>query len=260
MVLTEDKLKSLYKKEKFETFTLEKGTIMTPSARQFLLDKNIVIVKAGEENRNVQSKEKIVEQEVKEIIKEVPISPKYVGIAGECYFEKPEHMTQIHGNILVKKDDKRILFRGKLDTFASKWLVVEKEFESYENEKLNSDMESIAQLLKELVKAEVLDIQLKEVNVLGETLEKIKEISHNPKKYYGMPHLFDISAKNLLVTLKLNELRGLSRELEVSGVTAFSNEKGIVEKSDILKALNRLSSAIYVMMLKSEKGEYTTKK
>ena len=30
MVLTEDKLKSLYKKEKFETFTLEKGTIMTP--------------------------------------------------------------------------------------------------------------------------------------------------------------------------------------------------------------------------------------
>ena len=259
MVLTEDKLKSLYKKEQFETFTLEKGTIITPSARQFLVDKNITILSDGESKPKAEQKEKTVTQDVKEIIKEVPVSPKYVGVAGESYFEKPEHMTQIFGNVLVRKDDNRIIFRGKIDSFFSKWLVVEKEFETYESEKLNSDMESIACLLKELVKAEVLDLQLPEIKVLGETLDKIKEISHNPKKYYGMPHLFDISVKNSLTVLKLNELRSLSRELELFGIKAFLNEKGSVERSDILKTLNRLSSAIYVMMLKAEKGEYIKK-
>lgn len=259
MVLTEDKLKSLYKKEEFDTFTLEKGMIVTPSARQFLLDRHIRIVKDGEPSKKIEQKEKPVTQDVKEIIKEVPMSPKYVGVAGESYFEKPEHMTQIHGNVLVRKDDKRIIFRGKIDSFSSKWLVVQKEFEAYESEKLNSDMESLAEFLRELLKAEVLDIQLKEVKVLGETLEKLKEISHNPQKYFGMPHLFGISAKNSLLVLKLNELRSLSRELELAGVKAFLSEKGIEEKSDILTALNRLSSAIYVMMLKAEKGEYTKK-
>ena len=51
-------------------------------------------------------------------------------------------------------------------------------------------------------------------------------------------------------------MRSSSREIEIAGVTAFLNEKGIVTKKEILKALNRLSSIIYVMMLKGEKGEY----
>lgn len=259
MVLTEDKLKSLYKKEKFDTFILEKGMIVTPSAKQFLLDKRIKIIKSGEQIKQVGQKEKLVNQAMKEIIKEVPVSPKYIGIAGESYFEKPEHMTQLYKNILVRKDDKRIVFRGKIDSFFSKWLVVQKEFETYESKVLNLDMESFANFLRELLKAEVLDIQLKEVKVLGETLDKLKEISHNPQKYFGMPHMFNISSENSLLVLKLNELRSLSRELELIGVKAFLNEKGIEEKSDILKALNRMSSGIYVMMLKAEKGEYTKK-
>ena len=107
-----------------------------------------------------------------------------------------------------------------------------------------------------MVLAEVLDIEFEEIKVLGESLDKIKEISHNPKKFFGMGHLFDISVKNSFIVLKLNEMRSISREAEISGVTAFSSERGIVEKREMLKALNRLSSVIYVMMLKGEKGEY----
>ena len=252
MVLTEDKLKSLYKKEEFKQFTVEKGTIMTPSARQFLVDKGIEIVKEGAVPKN-EVQEKVVERER---IIEKPITPKYVGLAGESYFEKPEHMTQISGNILVKKTHERIIFRGKLDSLQSKWLVLQKEFESYGNEKLNKDMESTTAFIKKLVLTEVLDTELEEIKVLGESLDKIKEISHNPKKFFGIGHLFDISVKNSMLVLKLNEMRSVSREAEISGVEAFSNEKGIVEKKEMLKALNRLSSVIYVMMLKGEKGEY----
>lgn len=45
-----------------------------------------------------------------------------------------------------------------------------------------------------------------------------------------MGHLFDISVKNSFIVLKLNEMRSISRETEISGVTAFSSERGIVEK------------------------------
>lgn len=258
MVLTEDKLKSLYKKEEFKQFVVEKGMIMTPSARQFLTDKGIEIVKEGAAPKKIETEvqEKVVERER---IIEKPITPKYVGLAGESYFEKSEHMTQISGNILVNKTHERIIFRGKLDTLQAKWLVLQKEFESYGNEKLNKDMESTTAFIKKMVLAEVLDIEFEEVKVLGENLDKIKEISHNPKKFFGMGHLFDISAKNSILVLKLNEMRSYSREAEISGVAAFSNERGIVEKKEMLKALNRLSSVIYVMMLKGEKGEYGDK-
>lgn len=251
MVLTEDKLKNLYRKEEFKKYVVENGTIMTPSARQFLADKGIEIVKeeAVEEKTAVQ--EKVIERVV-----EKAITPKYIGVAGESYFEKPEHMTQISGNILVKKNDERIIFRGKLDSLQAKWLILQKEFENYGNEKLQKDMESVAIFIKKIVSAEVLDMEMEEIKVLEETLDKIKEISHNPKKFFGIGHLFDISIKNSILVLKLNEMRGNSREVEIAGVTAFSNEKGIVAKKEILKVLNRLSSVIYVMMLKGEKGEY----
>lgn len=251
MVLTEDKLKSLYKKEEFKKFIVENGTIITPSARQFLTDKGIEVVNEGAVEEKTAVHEKVVER-----IIEKTITPKYIGLAGESYFEKPEHMTQISGNILVNKNDKRIIFRGKLDSLKSKWLILQKELENYGNEKLNKDMESVTDFIKKIVLAEVLDTELEEIKVLGETLDKIKEISHNPKKFFEIGHMFDISVKNSTLVLKLNEIRSNCRECEITGVTAFLTEKGIAEKKEILKALNRLSSIIYVMMLKGEKGEY----
>ena len=251
MVLTEDKLKSLDKKEEFKKFIVENGTIITPSARQFLTDKGIEVVKEGAVEEKTAVHEKVVER-----IIEKTITPKYIGLSGESYFEKPEHMTQISGNILVNKNDKRIIFRGKLDSLKSKWLILQKELENYGNEKLNKDMESVTDFIKKIVLAEVLDTELEEIKVLGETLDKIKEISHNPKKFFEIGHMFDISVKNSMLVLKLNEMRSNCRECEITGVTAFLTEKGIAEKKEILKALNRLSSIIYVMMLKGEKGEY----
>ena len=38
---------SFWTVEEFKQFILEKGTIMTPSARQFLIDKGIEILKDG---------------------------------------------------------------------------------------------------------------------------------------------------------------------------------------------------------------------
>lgn len=244
MILTEDKIKAMYREEQFTEFYLEEGTRLTPSAREFLVDKGIEI--------KIGSK-KLISKDVEKVVEEP--KAKYIGLYGEKYLEKPEYMTQLYGNILVNKSNSRIIFRGKIDSFLGKWLVLEKELIENKNSKLNSDLESITSFIKKIQIAEILNKELKEITVLGDSLERIKEISHNPKKYFNQNHMFDISIKNSYVVLKLNEMRGLSRELELAGVEALLNEN----KLDILTALNRLSSAIYVMMLKGESGEYGTK-
>ncbi|MEG0584522.1 MAG: ethanolamine utilization protein, partial [Cetobacterium sp.] len=181
MVLTEDKLKLIFKNEPFTEFVVEEGTILTPSAKQFLTDKSVTILK-----------NKFDKKEVKCLEVEKPTEAKYKGIFGESYFEKPEYMTQIFGNILVRKDSKRIILRGKIDTFLAKWLVLQKELEDKKNSLLNKDMESISQFIKKINLAEILDEELEEIKILGEDLESIKSISHNPKKYFNLNHLFDI--------------------------------------------------------------------
>ena len=49
MVLSEDILKIKYRKEAFDVFEIEKGTLLTPSAKQFLNEKGIRLVIKGEE-------------------------------------------------------------------------------------------------------------------------------------------------------------------------------------------------------------------
>lgn len=249
MVLTEERLRFLYKKdENIKEICLEKGTILTPSARQFLIDKDIKVVdKIVGKHNGVEEVKKIGNEESK---------PKYKGVLGELYVEKPEYMTQIYGNILVKKDDKRIIFRGVIDSFQSRWLVLMKELEEIKNTKLQKDLESVEKFIKNILVSEVIGEALVDIRVLEKSLDEIRDISHNPKKYFNREHLFGICSKDSYTVIKLNEMRALSRELEIKGVEAFVKENGTIERRDILLALNRLSSAIYIMMLRGVTGEY----
>jgi len=59
------------------------------------------------------------------------------------------------------------------------------------------------------------------------------------------------------VVAKLNLLRAQIRELEVSAVDAFYNkESKSVERSDIIMALNRMSSLLFIIMCKYMGGIY----
>lgn len=246
MLLTEEKLRTIYKKnEKMKEIVLEKKTILTPSAKQFLIDKDIKIVEKLDEKKQ-ETLEEIAEEK----------KPKYKGVSGEIYYEKPEYMTQLYGNILVKKNHKRVIFRGVVDSFISRWLVMTKDLENIKNTKLQRDLESVEKFINKILISEVVGEAIGDVMVLDKTLDEIRELSHNPKKYFDRGHLFGISSKDSYLVIKLNEMRTLSREVEIKGVEAFVDESGKVERRDLLLSLNRLSSVIYVMMLKGVTGEY----
>ncbi|MGL6064111.1 MAG: hypothetical protein ACRC0S_03410 [Fusobacteriaceae bacterium] len=250
MVITEYLIKTKLKNSESSSFILEKGMILTPSAKQYLSDKGIFLIKEEEE-----IKEKKEENE--ELKKNVD-KPKFRGLSGEYYYEKPENMTHLSGNILVSKLDKRIVLRGKIDSFLAQWCIVQKKLLDRKNQKLSLDLESVFHFIKKIMISEIENNELPEVTVLGYTFDQIRDISHNPKQNFGLEHLFDINSSYEDLILELNLIRAKVREIELLAVEVFLNNNGAKEEK-IVKAFNRMSSIIYIMMLKSKAGIYGKK-
>ncbi|TYT74290.1 hypothetical protein [Desulfobotulus mexicanus] len=246
-VITESFLRESFRKEIPETFKVEAGQILTPSAAQLLSEKGVKIVRDGA----------YVAGEIPEP-PELPASapaPKYVLAGGGGMFDtKPEHMTRLYGNRLVPKDHPRIFFRGRLDSIQSMILLAQSRIHEKGLKKLVQDLGEVLDLARAIMRAEVLDEVLCERSLMGLREGELREQSHNPEKYFGTKHLL-VSFDMGWVLLTLNELRSSIREVEVLAVKAFRNEYEI-EKPEIIQALNRMSSAVYIMMLKEKSGKY----
>ena len=255
-VITEEKLRKLEKEDKLSTLTVTTKDILTPSAKEFLNQKGIVI-RDNEVAKNTEVKKESIEatstpkQEVEK--KEKPKRQYYDYITGGVYEKKPEYMTQIFGDHLVVKNHKRIILRGKFDTLQAETIKFWKKYEK--NKKLEADFAQAYRFIRDLFISEMVDSEFKERDVLGYDIDTLKEITHNTHKYYKTGHLFEINVEYDEKVIDINCLRALSRECEIAAVDAFYHE-GKTERLDILKALNRLSSIFYLMMLKANNGDY----
>ena len=253
MVLSEDILKIKYRKEAFDVFEIEKGTLLTPSAKQFLNEKGIRLVIKGEESPVSTKQNEFVEEIEEKIIYE---KPKYVGKNGECYFEKPEYMTVVDGNVLISKNSKLISLRGKIDTFLAELLLNTKEIEQSSNNKLIKDIETVIKFIQNIIVAEKLDKILENQILLdSKTIKDIKKIIDNPKEYFKKGHLLEVSLNSDLTIHKLNRLRFLARELEIQAIDYFVEDYK-VNRKDLLEAFNVLSDVIYIIILKYDNGDY----
>ena len=167
---------------------------------------------------------------------------------GKGYAQKPENMTHLRGNVLVKKTDPRIEFRGKLDTLQAQILCAQAAANREGENSLVKDLSEILEFTREILGAEVKDIPVKRICIFGLDSEQIRERSHNVKKYFGINHpIPDYTMGESVLTLNL--LRAQVREAEISAAKAFNEER-----TDIIEALNRLSSAVYILECKTISG------
>lgn len=248
-VITEEKLRKLEKNGDLNNLKITSKDILTPSAREFLNNRKVEFIK-GEEFSKELEKDKEEEKETEKSSKEI----KYRDyITGGMYEKKPEYMTQIFGNDLVVKNHKRIVLRGKFDSLQAETVRYWKKYEK--NKKLEADFSQVYRFIRDLYISEIVDSEFQERDVLGYDIDTLKEITHNTHKYYKTGHLFEINANYDETVIDINSLRALSRECEICAVDALYKE-GKVEREDMLKALNRLSSIFYLMMLKANNREY----
>ncbi len=250
-VLTEYELRGKLRGKDLKEYEVTKDVIVTPSARQYLQEKNIKLVVV--ENKSSEKSNKQTGSEVKE--EPGKIFPKYVCPMGGYVENKPEHMTQLYGNKLVNKDHKRILLRGKLDSLQSKILETQVLANKLGTSEVLKDLEEILGFVRNILRAEVLNEKLDDIVLLGMNDSELREISHNPKKYLNVDHILPNYKMGELV-VALNSIRSATREVEICAFTAFKNEEGEITREDIIRHLNRLSSCFYIMMCKLVAGKY----
>ncbi len=166
---------------------------------------------------------------------------------GGKYEKKPEEMTHLSGNILVPKTHRRIAFRGELDALQARVLLCGMEAEG----QLRQGLQEMLEFLRRLLRCEVLDEPLEEGGLLGLSQEDLREHSHYPQKYYGQSH-FQPQFSDGRRILELNLLRTQIRRTELSCCRAFSDRDGKSTRPDLVRGLNRLSSACYILMIRQK--------
>ena len=253
-IITEIELRDRYAKEKFDNFKLVYPEKLTPSAYEFLNERKIKIVEEPPCNislNDVKSQDSMAFNDKK------IISESYVLMdTGRTIKEKPEEYTHLTGRNLVLKNHKRIIFRGKVDSLEANLINTIIECNSYNSRELAEDLTIILEYTKKIMRAEVLEETLIQVNFKGWSNDEIRDYSHHPEKYFGVSHFVPDPCHGKILAL-LNIIRTQVRELEIVAVSAFYNmKKDSVDRVDIITGLNRLSSLVYIIMCRYLGGFY----
>lgn len=197
----------------------------------------------------------------------LPVSLGYDGWSeGRCVLceqtvsEKASSMTHLGQHQLVAKNDAKLRVQGKLESAVAQVGLVSAQAKA--NPQTNNDF--IARYLRDL---RVLLIGLlsaiKSSEVFSQKLiladlneEAIDKIAKNPLKYIGLDHFCSDGSQGVVVA-QLDVLRTHIREVELEAAAVYMTHDFKVVRQDIMKTLNTLSHAVYVLMLfvaVSEKG------
>ena len=226
MLYTEGNVRdNLRNRDGKRVFYLGKSDQLTSGARDFLARERIPILPAE------QAK---------------PQTYKLLG--GGYMAEKPEHMTHLHGDVLVTKTHPRILFRGAMDTLEAELILCQ----LVPDEKTAKDLADVLTFARMLLRCEVLGEPIPTGKLCGLTPEELRSHSHRPQDFYGQPHFMPNATDGQLIA-RLNRARCAAREAELRAVAAFLDAEGNPTRTDLLQAMNRLSSMLYILMIRCKK-------
>jgi len=231
MLYTEQNVRdNIRNREGKRVFYLGKGDQLTSSARDWLTRERIPILPG--ESAKIET---------------------YRLENGGFLREKPEHMTHLHGDVLVPKTHPRIAFRGAMDELETEimlcQLVVEPE--------IRKDLGQILEQARVLIRCDVLSEPVPEKDLCGLNEDELRRRSHFPQDYYGQPHFMPEYADGAAL-LQLNRVRCAARRAERMAAEAFADREGNPTRVDILKALNRMSSMLWILMIRVKKEKNRT--
>lgn len=182
-----------------------------------------------------------------------PPAHRYQTLFGAALSEKPEHMTHLKGNILVFKNHPRIAFRGMIDLLEAELLLAQQAAAAWPT--LTAELDEVLAFVRRYIRFDVLDEPVGELCLCGYTPEQLREYSHYPEKHFGQPH-FLVHYTDGPAILAVNKVRTVVRQTELAAYAAFRDGDGNVTREDILLGLNRLSSLMWILMIKLKAGKY----
>lgn len=236
-ILTENDLRVARARHAVTTeIRVASGTFVTPLAKEYMRDHGIRLIE--------------------ETYQPMPCGQKADRsftdwVTGAPMEQKGEYMTHLHGSALVLKNHPRIMFRGAIDHLQAEILLLQTDMRP---ERLRAELDGILETLRHILSAEVRDAPLEETQILGMDEHTLHEMSHHVREHFGFDHPTP-SADMDRLALRLNLLRTQVREAERLAVDAFPPDNGQA-RVDIVRTLNRLSSAVYVLFCRVLAGYY----
>lgn len=172
-------------------------------------------------------------------------------LCGQEVKYKPDALTHLDSHTLAPKNDPRIKLRGKLDTAIAYAVWAQAELDEREQQSVMANwLADIRSSLGNVLRAEVTNELLAPVRMGDLDEEAIHRLSHDPLRYFGHDHIVPEATQGTTIA-RLNLLRAHIREAEVAAADVYIDRDFNVLRPDLMQALNRLSSAVYVVMLLS---------
>ena len=225
MLYTEQQVKAnIRNRDGKRVFYLGRGDQLTPGARDWLSRERIEILPAEQARPE-----------------------RFKLLSGGFSEEKPEHLTHLNGDTLVHKTHPRIAFRWAMDTLEAEIMLCQLVL----REPMKKQLQEVLDFARYLLRCDVLEEKVERETLCGLDEQQLRSHSHRPQEYYGQPHFMPEVTDGEEI-LRLNRCRCAAREAELKAVAAFTDREGNPTRIDLLRAMNRLSSMIYILMIKQK--------
>ena len=188
-----------------------------------------------------------------------------VPVCAECgqpLKKKPDHMTQMDAEHFASKTDSRLILRGRVDSLHAFVMLAAAKARGFQLTALATNLDTLAAYCREIMSAEYNLRPPASLTLLGKSEDELHEISHWPDCHLGIQHIVP-GPEDHEILHWLNVLRTQSREVEVIALEAFGHSQfhDHEDRQDfgarLSKALNRFSSAVYVLELYFKAGKLT---
>ena len=205
---------------------------LTPSARELLESRHLRI--------------KFIDEQGRLFVDDEQQQPQPVHGLTSSDEHPQDTLTHLSAEKMVAKSDPRLGFRAVLDSTIALavWLQIELA------EPWQPWLADIRSRLGNIMRADALGEPLGCQAIVGLSDEDLHRLSHQPLRYLDHDHLVPEASHGRDAAL-LNLLRTKVRETETVAAQVFITRSFEVLRPDILQALNRLSSTVYVMMILS---------
>lgn len=166
---------------------------------------------------------------------------------GQPVRHKPDHMTQLDATTFAPKTAPRLKFRGRVDSLHAFVMLAAAVARRERLVVLAAHLDTLAAYCREIMSAEYNVRPVAPLTLAGMDEAQLHAISHWPDRHLGIDHIVPGAADPEMLHW-LNVVRTQAREVEVVALEAFV-------PADLAHALNRLSSAVYVVELLLKAGK-----
>ena len=228
---------------------------LTPSVRDLLQARRIRVRFADAEGRIFvepaadEGGDEPERRRVHPLTGESGHSAAHCPLCRQAVAHKGEALTHLDAQTYVAKNDPRIVLRGRVDSAIADAVLIQTQWQAEGvASAFQTMLADVRAGLGNVLRAEALGEPALPVSMGEFSQEQVHAVSHQPLKYLGHDHIVPAIEHGLQVA-RLNVLRAAIREAELAGAAAYIDRDFKVTRADLLQALNRLSSAVYVLML-----------